>query len=117
MSCEYIMNNAYFVGIIQYKFTLRISQDTIWIDFQHSTLPDSRKSTFPYVFCLVSVWEGFGKWPPPPQPNPFSRSQLQAHGAIWFRNFESTKQPDGFREFYEALQLNPCLDPIHTSGF
>eukprot|EP00434_Breviolum_minutum_P003671 symbB.v1.2.003228.t1/scaffold181.1/size282934/9 len=43
-------------------------------------------------------------------------SQLEAHGAIWFRNFESTKQPDGFREFYEALQLNPCLDPIHTSG-
>lgn len=71
MSCEYIMNNAYFVGIIQYKFTLKISQDTIWIDFQHSTLPDSRKSTFPYVFCLVSVWEGFGKWPPPPNPTLF----------------------------------------------
>mmetsp|Transcript_28870 Transcript_28870/g.47717 ORF Transcript_28870/g.47717 Transcript_28870/m.47717 type:complete len:477 (+) Transcript_28870:46-1476(+) len=43
-------------------------------------------------------------------------AQLQDHGAIWFRNFETTKQPDGFREFYEALQLNPCLDPIHTSG-
>eukprot|EP00438_Fugacium_kawagutii_P019490 Skav235623 [mRNA] locus=scaffold358:293091:295243:+ [translate_table: standard] len=43
-------------------------------------------------------------------------AQLQDHGAIWFRNFDSTKQPDGFREFYEALQLNPCLDPIHTSG-
>jgi len=43
-------------------------------------------------------------------------AQLQDHGAIWFRNFESTKQPDGFREFYEALELNPCLDPIHTSG-
>ena len=71
MSCEYIMNNAYFVGIIQYKFTLKISQDTIWIDFQHSTLPDSRKSTFPYVFCLVSVWEGFGKWPPAPPTQPF----------------------------------------------
>ena len=71
MSCEYIMNNAYFVGIIQYKFTLKISQDTIWIDFQHSTLPDSRKSTFPYAFCLVSVWEGFGKWPPPPNPTLF----------------------------------------------
>ena len=40
----------------------------------------------------------------------------QDHGAIWFRTFESTKQPDGFREFYEALELNPCLDPIHTSG-
>ncbi|CAE7367488.1 unnamed protein product [Symbiodinium natans] len=23
---------------------------------------------------------------------------------------------EGFRSFYEALQLNPCLDPIHTSG-
>jgi len=42
--------------------------------------------------------------------------QLQDHGAIWFRNFESTKDAEGFRAFYEALQLNPCLDPIHTSG-
>jgi len=43
-------------------------------------------------------------------------AQLQEHGAIWFRNFESTKDAEGFRNFYEALQLNPCLDPIHTSG-
>ncbi|CAE7205119.1 ddaC [Symbiodinium natans] len=43
-------------------------------------------------------------------------AQLQEHGAIWFRNFESTKDAEGFRGFYEALQLNPCLDPIHTSG-
>lgn len=43
-------------------------------------------------------------------------AQLQDHGAIWFRNFESTKDPDGFRAFFESLQLNPCLDPIHTSG-
>jgi len=43
-------------------------------------------------------------------------AQLQEHGAIWFRNFESTKDAEGFRAFYEALQLNPCLDPIHTSG-
>ncbi|CAJ1339612.1 unnamed protein product [Effrenium voratum] len=42
--------------------------------------------------------------------------QLQEHGAIWFRNFESTQEADGFRAFYESLQLNPCLDPIHTSG-
>jgi len=42
--------------------------------------------------------------------------QLQVHGAIWFRNFESTKDKDGFRAFFESLQLNPCLDPIHTSG-
>merc|ERR1719410_1665274 len=42
--------------------------------------------------------------------------QLQMHGAIWFRNFEMMKDADGFRAMYEALQLNPCLDPIHTSG-
>jgi len=41
---------------------------------------------------------------------------LQKHGAIWFRNFEMMKDADGFRAMYEALQLNPCLDPIHTSG-
>jgi len=33
-----------------------------------------------------------------------------------FRNFETMKDAEGFREFYESLQLNPCLDPIHTSG-
>jgi len=42
--------------------------------------------------------------------------QLQKHGAIWFRNFEMMKDAEGFRSMYEALQLNPCLDPIHTSG-
>jgi len=42
--------------------------------------------------------------------------QLQKHGAIWLRNFEMTKDAEGFRAMYEALQLNPCLDPIHTSG-
>merc|ERR1719222_295417 len=41
---------------------------------------------------------------------------LQDHGAIWFRNFELMKNPEGFRTFFESLQLNPCLDPIHTSG-
>jgi len=43
-------------------------------------------------------------------------AQLQEHGAILFRNFENTQDAAGFREFYESLQLNPCLDPIHTSG-
>lgn len=41
---------------------------------------------------------------------------LQKHGAILFRNFDITKDAMGFRTFYESLQLNPCLDPIHTSG-
>lgn len=43
-------------------------------------------------------------------------AELQEHGAILFRNFSSTTDASGFRAFYEALQLNPCLDPIHTSG-
>lgn len=42
--------------------------------------------------------------------------QLQQHGAILFRNFDLMKDPAGFRTFFESLQLNPCLDPIHTSG-
>jgi len=42
--------------------------------------------------------------------------QLQKHGAILFRNFDMMMDAEGFREFYESLQLNPCLDPIHTSG-
>eukprot|EP00929_Paragymnodinium_shiwhaense_P033643 TRINITY_DN1843_c0_g1_i1.p1 TRINITY_DN1843_c0_g1~~TRINITY_DN1843_c0_g1_i1.p1 ORF type:complete len:485 (-),score=145.87 TRINITY_DN1843_c0_g1_i1:259-1713(-) len=42
--------------------------------------------------------------------------QLMNHGAIWFRGFDMMKDAAGFRKMFEALQLNPCLDPIHTSG-
>jgi len=41
---------------------------------------------------------------------------LEKHGTIWFRGFDLMKNPDGYREMWEALQLNPCLDPIHSSG-
>jgi len=44
------------------------------------------------------------------------KEQVTRHGAIWFRGFSSTKDATGFRAFFESLQLNPCLDPIHTSG-
>ena len=27
-----------------------------------------------------------------------------------------TKDPVGFRKAWMAIGLNPCLDPIHTSG-
>jgi len=43
-------------------------------------------------------------------------AQLARHGAILFRNFDLMKDAAGFRTFFESLQLNPCLDPIHTSG-
>jgi len=41
---------------------------------------------------------------------------LKQHGTIWLRGFDLTKDPAGFRTFWESLDLNPCLDPIHSSG-
>merc|ERR1719379_147946 len=43
-------------------------------------------------------------------------AMLQTHGTIWFRGFDLTKDPGGFRTFWESLDLPPCLDPIHSSG-
>jgi len=44
------------------------------------------------------------------------KEMLAKHGTIWFRDFDLMKDPAGFREFWESLDLDPCLDPIHTSG-
>jgi len=41
---------------------------------------------------------------------------LSKHGTIWFRGFDLMKDPEGFRSFWESLELAPCLDPIHSSG-
>uniref|UniRef100_A0A7S4F0R0 TauD/TfdA-like domain-containing protein n=1 Tax=Chrysotila carterae TaxID=13221 RepID=A0A7S4F0R0_CHRCT len=43
-------------------------------------------------------------------------SMLEEHGTIWFKGFDLMKDPAGFRSFWESLELDPCLDPIHTSG-
>lgn len=44
------------------------------------------------------------------------KEMLARHGTIWFRGFDLMKDPAGFRDFWESLELDPCLDPIHTSG-
>ena len=44
------------------------------------------------------------------------RKNLLKHGAIWFRGFDLMQDVKGFREMHEALQLEPCLDPLHSSG-
>ncbi|EOD38814.1 hypothetical protein EMIHUDRAFT_440046 [Emiliania huxleyi CCMP1516] len=44
------------------------------------------------------------------------KATLEKHGTIWFRGFELMKDADGFRSFWESLDLDPCLDPLHTSG-
>jgi hypothetical protein len=44
------------------------------------------------------------------------RQNLLKHGAIWVRGFDLMKSVSGFREMHEALGLDPCLDPLHSSG-
>lgn len=44
------------------------------------------------------------------------RQQLLKHGAIWFRGFDLMKSIAGHRTMYESLGLDPCLDPLHSSG-
>lgn len=44
------------------------------------------------------------------------KEMLLKHGTIWFRGFNLMTDPDGFRTFWESLGLDPCLDPIHSSG-
>lgn len=44
------------------------------------------------------------------------RADLLKHGAIWFRGFDLMKSVSGYREFWEALEFDPCLDPLHSSG-
>lgn len=42
--------------------------------------------------------------------------QLTANGAIWFRGFEMMKTTDGFQNFYQQLELDPCQDPLASVG-
>ena len=44
------------------------------------------------------------------------RNDLVKHGAIWFRGFELMKTVKGNRLMHESLALQPCLDPLHSSG-
>ena len=44
------------------------------------------------------------------------RAELLKYGAIWFRGFDLMKNVAGYRQMYEALGLEPCLDPLHSSG-
>jgi len=41
---------------------------------------------------------------------------MSENGAVIFKNFDMSKNPEGFRRVWETLGLAPCLDPIHSSG-
>jgi Taurine catabolism dioxygenase TauD, TfdA family len=44
------------------------------------------------------------------------RKDLLLYGAIWFRGFDLMQSVPGYRQMHETLGLDPCLDPLHSSG-
>ncbi|KAL7558029.1 hypothetical protein ACA910_016480 [Epithemia clementina (nom. ined.)] len=44
------------------------------------------------------------------------RAALLQHGSVWLRGFDLMQTVQGFRQMYHALGLDPCLDPLHSSG-
>jgi len=44
------------------------------------------------------------------------KADLLKYGAIWFRGFDLMKSVQGYRAMHESLGIDPCLDPLHSSG-
>ena len=42
------------------------------------------------------------------------KQKMQDHGAIVFRGFDLMKEQDGFQEFYNALEMKICQDPLQS---
>jgi hypothetical protein len=42
------------------------------------------------------------------------KQKMQDCGAVVFRDFELMKSQDGFQDFYKALGMKVCLDPLHS---
>jgi len=42
------------------------------------------------------------------------KMMMQKHGAVVFRDFELMKSQQGFQDFYAALGMKVCLDPLHS---
>ena len=42
------------------------------------------------------------------------KQKMQDCGAVIFRDFELMKTQEGFQEFYGALGMKVCLDPLHS---
>lgn len=40
------------------------------------------------------------------------KQKMQDHGAVIFRGFDLMKELDGFQEFYNALEMKVCQDPL-----
>jgi hypothetical protein len=42
------------------------------------------------------------------------KDDMERCGAVVFRGFNLMKEQKGFESFYQAIGMNPCLDPLHT---
>ncbi len=42
------------------------------------------------------------------------KQKMQDHGAIIFRGFDLMKEQDGFQQFYNALEMKICQDPLQS---
>ena len=42
------------------------------------------------------------------------KSRMQANAAVVFRDFDLMKTQEGFQQFYEAIGMKTCLDPLHS---
>jgi hypothetical protein len=42
------------------------------------------------------------------------KTMMEEHGAVVFRDFDLMKSQDGFQDFYKALGMKVCLDPLHS---
>jgi len=42
------------------------------------------------------------------------KTRMEDNGAVIFRDFELMKSREGFEEFYNALEMKVCLDPLHS---
>jgi hypothetical protein len=42
------------------------------------------------------------------------KKKMQLHGAVIFRGFDLMKEQDGFQQFYNALEMKICQDPLQS---
>lgn len=42
------------------------------------------------------------------------KTKMVENGAVVFRDFDLMKEQDGFVQFYSAIGMNTCLDPLHS---
>jgi len=42
------------------------------------------------------------------------KTKMEESAAVVFRDFDLMKSQEGFQQMYQAIGMNPCLDPLHS---